>query len=42
MEIEVSAVFQEFADTHLAGHGLEAYRLQRKEILAFEEPQGHF
>jgi hypothetical protein len=42
MEIEVSAVFQEFADTHLTGHGLEAYRLQRKEILAFKKPQGHF
>lgn len=41
MEIEVSTNFKEFADTHLVGTGFEAYLLQRKEIIALKEPQGH-
>lgn len=41
MEIEISPLFQEFANTHLVGPGLEAYLLQRKELMALKEPQGY-
>lgn len=40
MDIEVSALFQEFADTHLVGPGFEAYLLQRKVMIDFKEPVG--
>jgi hypothetical protein len=41
MEIEVSAHFQEFADSHLVGPGMQAYLQQGKGILNLKEPQGY-